>query len=149
MMPTCCSSDGPRAKATHGAGRSASPGADETLEETALRETGEELGLDLRAHGERLGVLDELRPRIPTLPPIIVRPFVWSLSAMDVALVMSDEVAEYRWIPLGELFAPVTRVQVTVETRNIRRTVEALQVGEFTIWGMTERILASLQTIIA
>src|SRR5688572_28509345 len=35
--------------------------SDLTLEETALRETGEELGLDLRSHGARIGVLDELR----------------------------------------------------------------------------------------
>lgn len=124
--------------------------SDATLEETALRETAEELGLDLRAYGARLGVLDELRPRIAVLPPIIVRPFVWSLAAApDAPLVMSDEVAEYRWIPLGELFAPATRVQVTVESRNVRMSVEALQAGEFTIWGMTERILASLQAIIA
>jgi 8-oxo-dGTP pyrophosphatase MutT (NUDIX family) len=122
---------------------------DATLEETALRETGEELSLDLRAHATRLGTLDELRPRIPTLPPIIVRPFVWSLESADLALVMSDEVAEYRWIALAELFAPATRVQVSVEARNIRLKVEALQVGEFTIWGMTERILSSLQAIIA
>jgi hypothetical protein len=71
------------------------------------------------------------------------------LDSPDVALVMSDEVAEYRWIPLGELFAPATRVQVSVEARNIRMKVEALQAGEFTIWGMTERILASLQAIVA
>jgi 8-oxo-dGTP pyrophosphatase MutT (NUDIX family) len=123
--------------------------ADATLEETALRETSEELGLDLRAHGARLGTLDELRPRIPTLPPIIVRPIVWSLDSPDVPLVMSDEVAEYRWIPLGELFAPATRVQVSVQARNVRMQVEALQSGEFTIWGMTERILASMQAIVA
>lgn len=123
---------------------------DATLEETALRETAEELGLDLRTYGTRLGVLDELRPRIAVLPPIIVRPFIWSLvAAHDVPLVMSDEVAEYRWIALGELFAPAARVQVTVDTRNVRMNVEALRSGEFTIWGMTERILSSLQSIIA
>jgi 8-oxo-dGTP pyrophosphatase MutT (NUDIX family) len=123
--------------------------ADGTLEDTALRETAEELGLDLRAHGTRLGVLDELRPRIAVLPPIIVRPYVWGIEpSPDLALVMSDEVAEYRWISLSELFAPATRVQVAVEARNVRRQVEALQSGDFTIWGMTERILSSLQSII-
>lgn len=121
---------------------------DDTLEDTAVRETSEELGIDLREHGTRLGVLDELRPRIATLPPVIVRPHAWLLDG-DPAFVMSDEVAAYRWIPLGTLFAPATRVRTIVEARNVRMEVEALQAGDFTIWGMTERILASLQAIIA
>jgi 8-oxo-dGTP pyrophosphatase MutT (NUDIX family) len=37
--------------------------ADDLLETTALRETLEEVGLDLRAGGRVLGALDELRPR--------------------------------------------------------------------------------------
>ena len=61
--------------------------------------------------------------------------------------VASDEVAEYRWIPLAELFAESTRVQVA-EVRNVRRRVEALQVGDFTIWGMTERILSTFERLI-
>jgi 8-oxo-dGTP pyrophosphatase MutT (NUDIX family) len=121
---------------------------DETLDETARRETAEELSLDLRAHGTPLGVLDELRPRIPTLPPVIVRPYVWSVGPTP-DLVMSDEVAEYRWVPLAELFAPDTRVQASVRARNVEMRVEALQAGDFTIWGMTERIVSSLQRIIA
>src|SRR5690606_12995479 len=32
---------------------------DQTLEDTAVRETAEELGIDLRAHGTPLGILDE------------------------------------------------------------------------------------------
>ena len=122
---------------------------DRSLDETAVRETAEELGLDLREFGMPLGALDELRPRIPTLPPIIVRPFAWVVeTARLTPLVMSDEVAEYRWIPLAELFAESTRVQVAVEVRNVRRRVEALQVGDFTIWGMTERILSTFERLI-
>lgn len=122
---------------------------DRSLDETAVRETAEELGIDLRASGTPLGALDELRPRIPTLPPVIVRPFAWVVEPARLApLVMSDEVAEYRWIPLAELFAASTRVQVDVEVRNVRRRVEALQVGDFTIWGMTERILSTFERLI-
>jgi 8-oxo-dGTP pyrophosphatase MutT (NUDIX family) len=120
---------------------------DVSLLDTAARETAEELGLDLRTSGTRIGALDELRPRIATLPPMIVTPYVWRIDEAP-ALVMSDEVAEYRWIPLGELFATAARVQVSVEARNIRMRVEALQSGDFTIWGMTERILTTLQRLI-
>lgn len=127
-------------------GGNRSPG-DATLDDTARRETAEELSLDLRAHGTPLGVLDELRPRIPTLPPVIVRPYVWSVG-QSPDFVMSDEVAEYRWVPLAELFNPATRVPVTVRARNVEMRVEALQAGDFTIWGMTERIVTSLRRII-
>lgn len=119
---------------------------DASLEETAIRETAEEVGLDLRAHGEVLGALDELRPRTPVLPPIIVRPFV--VAVRDVpSLVLSDEVAEARWVRLGELFVPEARVQTTVEVRDLRMRVSAYRHGDFTIWGMTERILSTFEEV--
>jgi hypothetical protein len=43
---------------------------------TAARETWEETGLDLLAAGRLLGTLDELYPRTPVLPPVVVRPHV-------------------------------------------------------------------------
>ena len=120
--------------------------ADLSLEHTALRETMEEVGLDLRAHGEVLGALDELRPRTPVLPPIIVRPFVCVVGAVP-ALVHSDEVAEHRWVRVSELFAPGRRVRTTVRVRNFTLDVEAYQVGDFTVWGMTERILTTFEGV--
>ncbi len=48
---------------------------DTDLLATAIRETMEEIGVDLSA-AERLGVLDDLYPRTPVLPPVVVRPFV-------------------------------------------------------------------------
>src|SRR5688500_9926100 len=49
---------------------------DADLEATAIRETLEETGIDIASEGRVLGALDELHPRTPTLPPIIVRPYV-------------------------------------------------------------------------
>lgn len=122
-----------------------SPG-DASLEETALRETHEEVGLDLRVHGRVLGVLDELRPRTPVLPPIIVRPYVVAVDTLP-PLVSSDEVAEYRWVRVGEIFRPETRVTTTVRAREYTLRVEAYQVADYTIWGMTERILATFHEV--
>ena len=42
---------------------------DASLEDTAVRETREEVGLELRRDGAIIGVLDELRPRIPSCRP--------------------------------------------------------------------------------
>src|SRR3989449_5953433 len=52
---------------------------DRDLLATAIRETQEETGVDLAA-AERLGALDDLYPRTPTLPPVVVRPFVFALE---------------------------------------------------------------------
>ncbi len=116
--------------------------SDASLEATALRETVEEVGLDLRVHGRVLGRLDELRPRTPVLPPIIVRPYVAVVEQVP-PLVLSDEVAEARWVRVGELFHPTARVSTSVQVREVRMRVEAFQHGDFTIWGMTERILST------
>jgi len=116
--------------------------ADTSLEATALRETFEEVGIDLRADARVLGALDEIRPRTPVLPPIIVRPYVVVLEH-EPALALSDEVAEVRWVRLRELFVPGARVSTTVTVREYRMQVEAYRCGDFTIWGMTERILST------
>jgi 8-oxo-dGTP pyrophosphatase MutT (NUDIX family) len=119
---------------------------DASLEQTALRETLEEVGLDVTRSGEVIGVLDELRPRTPVLPPIIVRPFVCALRDVP-ALTPSDEVAEMRWVRVGALFHPSTRVQTSVRVRDFQMKVAAYQVDDFTVWGMTERILATFEEV--
>ena len=120
--------------------------ADASLEETAVRETIEELGLDVRRHGVVLGALDELRPRTPVLPPIIVRPYVCVVREVP-SLVMSEEVAEYRWVRTRDLFHPEARVNTTVRVRDFSMRVDAFQLGDFTVWGMTERILSTFAEI--
>lgn len=115
---------------------------DASLEATALRESFEEVGIDLRAEGRVLGALDEIRPRTPVLPPIIVRPYVVVLDRSP-ALVLSDEVAEARWVRLRELLVPGARVNTTVTVRDYRMQVDAYRHRDFTIWGMTERILTT------
>lgn len=121
--------------------------SDASLEVTALRETLEEVGLDLRAQGRVLGALDELRPRTPVLPPIIVRPYVCVVES-PAPLVLSDEIAEARWIAIDRIFRPEARVRTTVTGRNYRMQAEAYQVDDLTIWGMTERILAGFEGLI-
>lgn len=120
--------------------------SDASLEHTALRETFEEVGIDLRRDGAVLGQLDELRPRTPVLPPIIVRPFVCALHG-EARLVTNHEVAELRWVRLSQLFHPETRIRTSVRVRDIQMKVDAYQLGDFTVWGMTERILATFEEI--
>jgi 8-oxo-dGTP pyrophosphatase MutT (NUDIX family) len=120
---------------------------DASLVHTALRETWEETGLDLQAHGRILGTLDELRPRTATLPPIIVTPVVVALAEHRGApppLVLSDEVADAFWVPLDRLRDPAASRESSVHVRGATWRVPAFVLGEHVVWGMTERILRQL-----
>ena len=113
---------------------------DRDLLATAIRETQEETGVDLAA-AERLGALDDLYPRTPTLPPVVVRPFVFALERR-VVLVPSDEVQRAFWLPLQRLTDPAVRREVTLTVQGVERTFPAYLVADDAlIWGLTERIL--------
>ncbi|MHB0963760.1 MAG: NUDIX hydrolase [Gemmatimonadaceae bacterium] len=119
--------------------------ADEpTLLLTAIRETYEEIGLDLASDGVLLGELDELRPRSPLLPPVVVRPFVFAVAERP-SPVLSEEVAEVFWTPLCEIFDPERKQEITIEFPGIHMKRPAIGVGEHVIWGMTEHILRTFE----
>ena len=77
---------------------------DADLVGTAVRETFEEVGLTL-ARTDLLGSLDDVVPRTPVLPPIAVRPYVFSLPERP-PLVPNPEVAATRWVHLDHLLHP-------------------------------------------
>jgi 8-oxo-dGTP pyrophosphatase MutT (NUDIX family) len=121
---------------------------DATLQDTAIRETREETGIDLARDGILLGMLDELRPRTPVLPPIIVTPFVAIVRA-DVAIETSDEVAVAFWVALSSLADPTLAVDSDVTARGTTWRVPSYLLGGHIVWGMTERILRNLQALLA
>ena len=119
---------------------------DATLQDTAVRETREETGVDLAEDGVVLGTLDELRPRTPTLPSIIVTPFV-AVAQPDVAIETSDEVAIAFWVPLSMLLDPAMAVESEVSVRGATWRVPSYTLHGHTVWGMTERILRNLVAV--
>jgi 8-oxo-dGTP pyrophosphatase MutT (NUDIX family) len=121
--------------------------ADATLQDTAVRETREETGIDLDRDGIVLGTLDELRPRTPSLPAIIVTPFV-AVVRRDVTMETSDEVAIAFWVPLASLSDPALTVQSDVTARGATWRVPSYVLGGHIVWGMTERILRNLLAIL-
>lgn len=116
---------------------------DPDLWHTAARETREETGLDLLGAGHPLGTLDELHPRTPVLPPIVVRPYVAVTTAApgDDALVLSDELAGAFWVPLAHFAMPGVSAERVVEVHGAQRTVSSYGWAGHTVWGLTERIL--------
>jgi 8-oxo-dGTP pyrophosphatase MutT (NUDIX family) len=112
---------------------------DPDLLATAVRETWEEIGVQLDP-AAALAQLSDLRPRSPLLPSIYVRPFVFALPTRP-SLRLSREVQQVRWVPVGELVAPGVRRDVRIATPPIEHPVSAYVLGDWTVWGMTERIL--------
>jgi 8-oxo-dGTP pyrophosphatase MutT (NUDIX family) len=104
----CCSSDGPSERAILGRGTWRSPAAgrdpgDADLLATAIRETHEEIGVDLRAAGELTGVLeDQDATGQGTQLALPTRPFVFELGR-DVRFTFNHEVTEAVWTPLAPL----------------------------------------------
>lgn len=114
---------------------------DSDLLATAIRETEEETGIELRAE-QVLGELDDLSPVSPHLPPLVVRPFVFALTGQpDVRL--SSEATLHLWVPLATLAQ--TKTEETVVVAGGRElTVPGFRIGPHFVWGMTERIIAPL-----
>ena len=114
---------------------------DRDLEHTAIRETWEETGIDLAADGMVLGTLDDISPRTPTLPPLVIRPFV-AVVRPDVTIVESPEVAAAFWVPMEAIRATESWGRALVAIRGVGdREVEVFRHGEYTVWGLTHRAL--------
>jgi 8-oxo-dGTP pyrophosphatase MutT (NUDIX family) len=113
---------------------------DATLLHTAIRETREEVGVDIAGRGLVLGVLDELGPSTPRLPPLTILPHV-AVIEREVPLTLSHEVAEAFWVPMARLRDPAASREVDLDLATGVRRVRSLSYQEHIIWGLTERIL--------
>lgn len=125
--------------------------SDVSLLETAIRETLEETAVDLQTQGIALGFLDELYPKAPALPSIVITPYVFVLTdagqrALTVEL--SHEVAEAFWIPLATLADPAVTRETEIQHRGATWRAPAFMVADHAVWGLTERILRNLLTLL-
>ncbi len=121
---------------------------DATLEETARRETLEELSLDLATDARLIGVLDDLRARSAALPSIAVRPFVYALTR-DVGLMPNEEVHSAFWMPVSQLRDPARSAEHVFERAGARLAFPAYRWGDDVVWGMTERIVTQLLSVLS
>ena len=122
---------------------------DRDLEQTAIRETWEETGVDLARDGQILGTLDDISPRTPTLPPIIIRPFVAAVKP-EITIVESPEVAEAFWVPLAAIRESAAWGTGLVKIRGAgEREVDVFRHGDYTVWGLTHRALTQFLELVA
>lgn len=113
---------------------------DASLEDAALRETREEIGVDLARDGKLLGRLDEVRPISARTRRLVVIPFIAAIGS-DVKVEPGPEVADAFWVPLALLRQPQRWEEKTMTVRGEPRRVLCFRHGDHVVWGMTERIL--------
>jgi len=117
---------------------------DASLEATARRETAEETGIELGEAATLLGALDDVSPRTPYLPPIVVRPFAFLLPERLRPL-PGPEVEAAVWLPASQLFSPQYRRPFRLILPGEEREFPSIVIGDYTIWGLTERVLHQLE----
>jgi 8-oxo-dGTP pyrophosphatase MutT (NUDIX family) len=121
----------------------------EGLEEAAVRETVEEVGLDLREGAERLGALDEIpaigRGRAVGLS---IQPWVFALRDPPGPLRFSEEVASATWVRLADLLDPGRLAPFPYVHEGRSLLLPSLDVDGLVIWGLTFRMVEMLAELI-
>lgn len=123
---------------------------DASLLATAIRETREEVGIDL-GH-------EHLVARLPDLPAfnrtkrglLVVAPFVFALPG-DVAVTPNREVAETLWVPVQKLARGEGKgtYDWTWEGKTLSLPCIRLDPGQHVLWGMTYRMLETMLDALA
>jgi 8-oxo-dGTP pyrophosphatase MutT (NUDIX family) len=110
---------------------------DDTWEQTALRETFEEIGV----REEDIEILGQLDDMTTLTSQFIIHPFVGMIPFPYSFHINEREVERLIEIPLQFFFSPSQPRPHSIEYRRERREIPAFIYGDAVIWGATERIL--------
>jgi len=117
-------------------------GRSERLLGAALRETSEEVGIDVMQGGRVLGRLPTVRPMSTRLPPIAVTPYVALAPPGAAPRLRAGEVEAAFWMSLEQLSGAGACAVVRREIRDEVREWPAYPSPWGPIWGITERIVS-------
>ncbi len=119
-------------------------GVDRDDHAAAIRETKEELGIDLVSDAELIGRLDDIQASAHGKAlDLVVSCFVFLVGASP-SLVLNDEVAEVIWVSLRALREGRHSMSHEVSLQGQARVLPAFGVGGRVIWGLTYRIVSNL-----
>jgi 8-oxo-dGTP pyrophosphatase MutT (NUDIX family) len=118
--------------------------SDASLLATAVRETREEVGLDLEASGTVLARLPDVQAVARGVRVgLVIAPFIIALNA-EPALALNEEVAEAIWAPIGPLARGERAGSVPYKLEGNVLHLPCLHVGERVVWGLTYQMLQAL-----
>lgn len=119
---------------------------EESLVQTALRETEEEIGLDPKS----IQVIGSLSPIYIDVSNYCVHPFVGVLEdSPSYFKIQEDEVQKILQLPLSELASPTNKRSENRTLRGHSVEIPFFYVNEEVVWGATAMILAELLMVMA
>ena len=113
---------------------------DRTARDTAVRETLEEVGVDLDRSARFLGYGAVTTTHTGSMDVV---PSVFELKE-GVVIRPNDEVASYRWVYLEDLLSPEARSTYRFNFQGKPVEMPAFVAGDYVVWGLTHRILTSM-----
>lgn len=115
---------------------------DTSLEDTAIRETREEVGIDLATHGQLVSRLDDVQAQARGHAlDMVVTPFLFTLDAPRVPTIDRSEVADAIWIPLHVFRDDRFHGTTPIARGNFRADFPAFLYEGNVVWGMTYRMI--------
>ena len=128
-------------------GRSEEDDAD--LLATAIRETREEIGVDLAHESEALGRLDEIQAIHRGGPvDLTITPFMFHLTSPECELTLSHEVQTVHWLSLDDLLGSRHRSSLDYPSEGETLKLPCFRVEGRVIWGLTYRMFSNFATLL-
>ena len=116
--------------------------SDRDLIQTAVRETHEEVSLDLGESGELIGALDDLGAVARDGPvDLVISPFVFVVPGLAELRPDPREVRQVVWVPLSFLRSTLARTVYRRAVHGVEIDFPAYAYEGHIIWGLTHRIL--------
>jgi 8-oxo-dGTP pyrophosphatase MutT (NUDIX family) len=113
---------------------------DASARATAVRETYEEVGIDLEKAADFLGYAEATVTHTGTMEVV---PAAFLLKD-EVRVKPNEEVASHRWIKLDEMLAPRSRSVYRLNREGMELSMPAYSVEDYVVWGLTYRIVSTL-----
>jgi 8-oxo-dGTP pyrophosphatase MutT (NUDIX family) len=122
---------------------------DAELRVTAIRETAEEIGVDLSQAAEPLGRLDEIQAMARGRAlDLAITPFVFRLQRL-VELRPNHEVRGVHWLQLDGLRGAEWRSTMEYTHQGQRLELPCIRADGRVIWGLTYRMFTNLERLLA
>jgi 8-oxo-dGTP pyrophosphatase MutT (NUDIX family) len=120
--------------------------SDENLLATSVRETREEIGLDLTKGAELIGSLPDHIPGAWRKKEIdlFIRPYVFRLTTDALDLTMNAEVTEVVWAAVGPMISGERATTTTLSFDGTSFELPAFDLDGRIVWGITFRRLSDV-----
>ncbi len=121
---------------------------DPDLLNTAIRETREEVGMDLAEQGQYLGRLDGVRAVARGKPlSMMIVPYVFAVSRAP-ALSLGDEADSAFWLPLVEASTGGLDGVYEYELGPAKWSLPCFRYRGYTVWGLTYQMLTDFLAVV-